>query len=313
MPYGIIPEQFREVDLQDRRTWHRATMREWLDHRFFLKEKKSSGESSGELQLLSEWESKFLYVTDCLEEALVEYERGLGAHNTMALIFNWLVTLEEQLDLSTKRFNKRKQNRESVAAVTDRQLKSRRNPFYPRPPELIHIDAVMTILIANTIRDFKIYHSYPDPDFQDEYQSDLTISAFVKINPAKQRILRLLNKLKGFGYLLHAEEEQILEWEGWTKALDHTPRATNRQLLSFMFEVQGDTIQRDLAKGNLKMIYDEMGLRDPYRVYIEKNKTPESGSIYRSGWTSRLEKGKPSIFDKGPIYNLLPTYDASDR
>jgi hypothetical protein len=313
MIFGEIPEQFQEIDLDDRRTWHRATMREWLDHRFFLQSQLEDGEGEQYPDSMTLWERKFLSATDCLEEALVQYERGFGPKTTMGLLFDWIVNIEDAQNLARSRSNKRKRNRDAVAQSSDRRMKSKQNPYYPRPAELIHIDRVTQVIVANLVREFDAYCTNGDEITGEPPSPEFAITEYVQANPWKHNLLRFMAFMKRFGYRLHVEEQEVLAWEGWSGAPFKSRRTTNRAFLSFLFAVSEQTIRRDVSKSRLEAAYNRCGLAEKHRVYVEKNTVPQSANLLKSGWTTRLVDGAPNVFDIGPTYDQLPHYEEPDR
>ena len=184
MNYGLIPERFNCIDLDDRHTWHRATLREWLDHRFHLLAKKARVSDDPGSGPLTQWETKYLYMTECLEEALVHYEQCV-CRDTMGLLFDWIVSIEDELGIEKTRATRRRRLQDSVAQFSDRRLKSNRNPFYPRPPELIHIHQASLILITNMRRDYNVYITHGDPDPDVIVDKSMTFPDYVHTNPYK--------------------------------------------------------------------------------------------------------------------------------
>jgi len=308
MKYGHVPEQFSQVDLEDRTTWHRTTLREWLDQRFSLLTRKQDLESNPDGKPLTAWELKFLGVTECLEEALVSYERGFH-RTTIGLLFHWIMSIEDEQELAKKRFAERRRFKDSVSLQSDRRLKSNRNPFYPRPLELIHIDRVVHIIVANLVREFDVFHYFKDLDNAYDYEPNIEFPEFVKTNPSKLKLIRFHNYLKRYGYLIYAGEQDLIDWEGWAQIGNETLKTLSRSFLAFLFNVSTSTIRRDLSKGRLTTAYKDCGLSKEHWVFVEKNEIPKSGVLFRSGWASRISGGSPNSFDLGPIFNRLPYYN----
>jgi len=283
-------------------------MREWLDHRFHLKAKIEKSDRAS----LTEWENKFLHASDCIEEALVAYERARN-RSTMGLMFTWLFTVEDETKVAESRAKTRARNRKAVAASSDIRLKSNRIPTYPRPLELINIYNASVVLLANIIRDYKIYQSYDEQDPELKIEEGLEIHEFTKRDYQKRRILKYLACLKKRGYLLHPQDEDVLNWGDWALLNERTPKQSCRLFLSFLFFVDEKTIKKDLSRSVLRSLYKKKKVAKGFHHYLNQRKMPGAGTIMSSGWQDRLnDDGTPSMFDFGNTYYPMPYYEESN-
>ncbi len=141
-------------------------------------------------------------------------------------------------------------------------------------------------------------------------EEGLAIQEFLKRNPLKHKILKFLACLKKRGYLTHPQDEEVLNWDGWTLLTERTPKQSCRQFLSFLFNIDGKTIAKDLSRKKLKTLYKKNRVAKSYHHYLDSRSIPGSGTILSSGWYGRLkDDGTPSIFDFGNTYSLMPYYD----
>lgn len=361
---GQIPDAFEQVSLGDRSTWHRATLRDWLELRDNLLEKQRNQGDLGEwssrqlralmeansrlamemrigsgrarppiggdvdkrrtelmkelfydkypdFDPLSEWEVEFLKQSEWLEQVIADYDRNFRRSN-IGLLFTWLMDVEDELKLRAHRQNQRLRYRAAVAPRSDRRLKSRKNPFYPSPAELVRIAAAADIVIENYKRDFAHYLTYGEPVPGTESVEDFHIRDFLRNGTALTSVERLIDALRQYGYLLCRSEFACRDWPDWKESLRNSTRAASRSLLAFIFDVNVATIRKSLSRGVLTKEYNRFHVAEAHRVYPEPGQTPNVANLLRSGWTHRIVDGAPSRYDSGRSYFCMPPLDLYD-
>jgi hypothetical protein len=222
------------------------------------------------------------------------------------LLTDWLIGIEDDLDLALAREAERARNYEALANPSQRQLKCRRNPFYPRPLELIRIDLALTIVVANIARGFDTYIPYGGPVPGTESEHAFRVREFLRTDAPSRAVLRFIGDLKRLGYLPYRGEQDVIDWEGWPMVLDNPHRAAARDLLAFLFSVTKDTIRTDLAHTRLRFAYGKYKVAKQHRIYIHKNVVPKSATILRSGWFTRVQNGRVNRYDEGTTFYLQP-------
>lgn len=365
-----IPEAFERVSLGDDWTWHRATLREWLDMRHYLVEKQKKQKETGDalkihlqatkfarsqmtkemgiagggrrptptgdgvkrhaelmaeyikreypgLDPLTEWEVCFLDASTWLDAVLEDYRKSWPRSST-GLLFSWLLRVEDEAELAERRLQKRERNRDAVAPVSTRRLKYQKNPFFPRPIELVQVAIAAEIVVANAARELSVFVSYGDPPGT-EGDNEFRVREFMRAQSWNRKPCSFVDDMRRLGYETVHNEIECRQWPTWrTFFLESLkrhdakkpiePRATSRELLAWLFEVDVLTIQRYVSKGRLQREYAKHGLSPEYRVYIEKNRLAECANVYRSGWGPRVTQGGPDPRDVGTTFYLLPYY-----
>jgi len=353
--YGFVPEAFSQVVLSDRRTWHRATFREWLDlrrellerekqqqelrhldreklhaqfeaYRILNKEMDVLGDSPRppkggdiekrrrilidklfyskhpEYQPLTEWEREFLDVSAWMEKAYEAYAKHRGLPDPLAILFEWLITIEDNLGLAQRREAEREKAFRSVSKKS-RRSRRRINQYYPRPIELIYIYKSAMTIIHNIKDRFQTYIAYGDPIPGTQSKLDLKLNDFLRDNRHNDLTIRFTHQLKSYGYIPFQEEEACIQWDHWKEVIAKlTPAQAARKYLAFLFKVSESTIKRDLSRSTLKRMYNEYEVKEGYRRYLDGKGTVESAFFYKQGWYLRLENGEPSRFDWGITY-----------
>lgn len=366
-----IPEAFVQVSLGDQWTWHRATMREWLDQRRVLWEKRRTlcerwdiqkinadamiyahntlGREMGiydgsphpppgddiakrgaELKAeyirreyagyepLTEWEQQFLDASEWLDSLMEDYRRA-GNRSASGTILSWLVAVESEQDLANKRAQQRVRNRDAVNQCASRRLKSKKNPFFPRPLELVQIAMAAEIVVANAARELSVFCSYGDPVPGTESVHEFRVREFMRSASWKRRPGAFVDNLRRLGYETVHNEFECHEWPGWHTFLLEAqtkfeageliePRPTSRALLAWLFDVDVLTIRKYVSRGMLTRAYAKAGLNLEYRIFVEKKQTIDCANVYRSGWASRVSSGRPESVDTGMTFYLMPYY-----
>lgn len=352
--YGHVPEAFAQVSLNDRSTWHNATLREWLDLRSHLLAKQAeqgdsvdwerrktaamfevsrrlaeeTGMFSGsprppkggdmnkrqaelmdelfykkypEYDPLTEWETEFLKATTWLDEVLDAY-KSTRAQSTLGLLFSWVIGVEDGENLAERRKQRRARYRDAVATVSERRMKSRKNPFYPRPVELVQIARATQIIIERIKWDYASFFVMGGPVPGTETDEAFRLREFMRAGCWSRKVLEFINDLRSLGYLPCRDEQECIEWPKWKRLFATHPWTATREFLAFLFDVSPATIRKDLSEGRLHKLYEESRLTRSLRVFHRMNGRPRSVLILHSGWPDHLSNGKPSRYDSGTTY-----------
>lgn len=352
---GRIPEAFEQISLTDRSTWHRATLREWLELRDHLQEKqRNQGDlqewSSRQFRALveansrlaeemdikrsvrrpplggdvdkrrvelmkelfydkypefdpiTEWEAEFLKHSQWLDEVVAVYDRDLR-RSSLGLLFTWIIDVEEEQDLRLRRQTIQARNRDAVAPQSARRLKSRKNPYYPSPAELVRIAAAGDIVVENYKRDYAHFLTYGDPVPNTESIEDFRVREFLRSGTALKSVEHFIDALRQYGYLLCRSEFACRDWPGWKDSLRKSTRAASRSLLAFIFDVDEATIRKSLSRGVLTKEYDRYHVAEAHRVYLERGQTPDVANLLRfprGTSASRISFHPPSLHVLSP-------------
>lgn len=358
--YGHIPEAFTRVVLKDRSTWHNATLREWLDMRSFLKEKKTKYGDPGvwadrinhariethrrigeemnihdttshpprnydsnkryseimkelfydrypDYEPLSQWDNEYLSKSEWIDDLLEAYYSGTGDSSTV-LLFKWLMTIEDEECLADKRAQQLTRYRDAVAISSRRRMKSRKNPFYPKPLELIHIARTTQLIMENIKREYDVYIMYGKSCGDTNTPQDKHIRKFMIENKWFDKIIDIIQELKRLGYMPCRNEQSCLEWTEWKCLFIESAWSFNRKFLAYIFDVSPDTVRKDLCQSRLQRLYDKYKIIKALRIFNAKPSHPRSSTLFRSGWTDRLQAGKPNRHDCSSTYFRMPRY-----
>lgn len=358
--YGHVPEAFEPVSLNDRSTWHNATLREWLDLRSHLLAKQAGQGDAGdwddkkmkvmfevasrlakemdiysesprppkggdvdkrraelmdelfykkypEYDPLTEWETEFLEATKWLDEVLDAY-KSTRDRSALGLLFSWVIGVEDCENLAERRKQRRARYRDAVATVSERRLKSRKNPFYPRPVELVHIARAAQLVIENIKRNYEVFFAYGGPVPGTETEDAFRLREFMRTSSWSQRIISFIDELRRIGYVPCRDEQECLGWPMWRSHFDKPAWATARAFLAFLFDVSPATIRKDLSEARLQRLYDGIKIHRSLRVFHRKSGHPKAVTLLPPGWSERLTDGRPNRHDLGTTYYRLPRY-----